>query len=123
MPTNPSGGLCASLVPIDDDPILPEAAADDSDLGLTRFAMTKRSRPSGTTLGPQAERSLTVPHWFMIAALSLAPMGWVTGLWRDRKRYPKGHCPKCGYDLRATPQKCPECGRESAADAPRKRAG
>jgi outer membrane protein assembly factor BamB len=112
MPTNPSGGLCVTLVPIEDDPIVLEAhsSADDADLGLSRFAATRRSRPSGTTLGPQAESSITVPHWFLIATLSVAPLAWATGLWRDRKRYPKGHCPTCGYDLRASPQRCPECG-------------
>jgi hypothetical protein len=40
----------------------------------------------------------------------LALPGAVMVLRRMLRPYPPGHCRRCGYDLRATPGRCPECG-------------
>ncbi|HYE20877.1 MAG TPA: hypothetical protein VEA69_20695 [Tepidisphaeraceae bacterium] len=54
---------------------------------------------------------LTVPCW-AAAALFLALPGVRAIRWaRRRRRVDASLCPACGYDLRATPDRCPECGR------------
>jgi hypothetical protein len=52
---------------------------------------------------------LAVPDWMLILAFSVVPTGWAIsrGL---RRRDRSGRCATCGYDLRATPDRCPECG-------------
>jgi len=50
------------------------------------------------------------PHWAVAAVFGVLPMIVVI---RRRIRTLKaraGLCPACGYDLRATPDRCPECG-------------
>ena len=56
--------------------------------------------------------ALYLPFWLMTAATALA---WMAFYRRSRKPHVMGHCPACGYDMRATPDRCPECGAAQAA--------
>ena len=51
-----------------------------------------------------------LPMWFVVLLASLLPVGRCVAVVIRRLRYPPGHCRRCGYDLRATPDQCPECG-------------
>jgi hypothetical protein len=56
-------------------------------------------------------RMVYAPCWLLAALLAVAPAAWAAGRLRRRlRKTPPGHCPRCGYDLRATPGRCPECG-------------
>jgi hypothetical protein len=54
-----------------------------------------------------------IPTWFAIVLAAVLPVGWVLTERRRRlaaRRVRAGLCRSCGYDLRATPERCPECG-------------
>ncbi len=54
-----------------------------------------------------------VPYWAIVAATALFPMLWLRAHTRDSRiaaHRARQRCTSCGYDLRATPGRCPECG-------------
>jgi rubrerythrin len=57
-----------------------------------------------------------VSAWIAAAAAAAFAAFITREAWRTIRalRYPPGHCPKCGYDLRASPDRCPECGTPAA---------
>ena len=73
---------------------------------------------TGTTHGGPT-RSLdvvTVPHGLVATAFALPAAAWAAARLLRRRRRAPGLCRACGYDLRATPGRCPECG--AAASLP-----
>jgi hypothetical protein len=63
--------------------------------------------------GPQpwvGMRSIAVPHWFLAPLFAFLPAFHLRAAVRSRHRGRAGLCLQCGYDVRATPHRCPECG-------------
>jgi hypothetical protein len=65
-------------------------------------------------LGSNAARQryliVRVPYWFIATTSALLPAVALVRWLRARRRRQAGQCCRCGYDLRGSSQRCPECG-------------
>jgi tryptophan-rich sensory protein len=60
---------------------------------------------------------VSIAHWVFVLAFAIPPLFRFRAWRRHSRRAKSGTCPKCGYDLRATPERCPECGKSVGASA------
>ena len=60
------------------------------------------------------------PHGLLLVVFAPGA-SWPLLHWlRQRRRVKRGRCVNCGYDLRASPERCPECGTPRGAVGNRK---
>jgi hypothetical protein len=94
--------------------LLPWHLENPSVLQRYGFLCTRRHeiRPSATW----NDFVLALPMWFLFA-MSLVPGALVLRHWRRKRlrsgRVAAGLCLECGYDLRHSPGRCPECGTQA----------
>jgi hypothetical protein len=57
-----------------------------------------------------SELDVGCPVWFLTFLFSFLPALWLRRHLRHRRQLRQGLCPTCSYDLRASKERCPECG-------------
>jgi hypothetical protein len=63
---------------------------------------------SGNFNPPRHFLSVLFPLWISVILMAISPAVWI---WRRSRQIANDNlCTHCGYDLRATPGRCPECG-------------
>ncbi len=73
-------------------------------LGFGYVSMAGKPPEAGTN------RAVSFPHWFLATMMGIPAELWLLQCWRHRQRRLRAACVACGYDLRASPVVCPECG-------------
>ena len=88
--------------------------------GAERFTLQARNGVNGRMMN-MTWSGVLMPFWAVTVLFGILPSHaawrWVRRR-RASARVAAGLCPGCGYDLRGTPGRCPECGRAVPAPNP-----
>lgn len=86
----------------------------DATFGLPQYPPSPRYLEVRVIPRSAGADSLALPLWLiLLPPLAMLTRSAVRSI-RRRRRHATGTCPSCGYDLRATPGRCPECGTVAA---------
>ena len=78
--------------------------------GELRYGELFRGLGSGPGWAVVGYWVVVVPHWWLVTVLAAVPGLAAARAVRRHQRAAGSRCAACGYDLRATPGRCPECG-------------
>ena len=104
--TSENGRITVSNLPVlraYEDQFAMQASIDSGGSGLL---LGNSAPPPPVPPAPQLIE-LKVPYW-AVFAFATPGLAWIVV--RRTRRSAPGLCSICGYDLRATPERCPECG-------------
>jgi hypothetical protein len=82
----------------------------------TSFGDTRVFPGVGIIRDPNGQKGLAIRHWVLAALFLVMPLCSGIAMRRRYTRKIRGLCRVCGYDLRATPERCPECGAHPNVD-------
>jgi hypothetical protein len=96
-------GFDFATFPLTNNP-RPDWIGNDTLWGQLGFHVSYRKYP-----GYEMRRA-SMPQWPLCVAAIIPPaFSFLRALRINRRKF-SGLCPHCGYDVRATPERCPECG-------------
>ena len=83
---------------------------------IRTFDFVRVFTPGDLFTGPTTKTAVVFPLWSVAALFGVIPAVAMVRKLQRRKHMAAGYCSQCGYDLRASPDRCPECGTAASLE-------